>query len=67
MNPVKQQPNIHQVLSTAFLVLGSVVISAVVFRFSGTIELKFGGDGGHVKIQGNPSTEVIAKPVRVEK
>ena len=65
--PNQKSPKIYQVLTTAFLVLGGIVVSAVIFRFSGTIDLKFGGDGGHLKIQGNPQTEAVAKPVLVEK
>ena len=67
MNPTKRPQKIYQVLTTAFLVLGGIVVSAVIFRFSGTIDLKFGGDGGHLKIQGNPSTDVVAKPIAIEK
>jgi hypothetical protein len=59
MNPTKRPLKIYQVLTTAFLVLGGIVVSAVIFRFSGTIDLKFSGDGGHLKIQGNPPAEVV--------
>ena len=67
MNPIERPQKIYQVLTTAFLVLGGIVVSVVIFRFSGTIDLKFGGDGGHLKIQGDPLTEVVVKPVLVEK
>ena len=67
MNPTKHPQKIYQVLTTAFLVLGGIVVSAVIFRFSGTIDLKFNGDGGYLKIQGNPLTEVVAKPIAIEK
>ena len=67
MKTLKRYPNLSQVLTTAFLMLGGIVVSAVIFRFSGTIDLKFSGDGGHLKIQGNSSTEVVAKPIATEK
>lgn len=67
MNPQKFNQNVFQSIAIALLVPCVIATSAVVFRYSGTIDLKFGGDGGHLKIQGNPQAEVAAKSVPVKK
>jgi hypothetical protein len=63
MYPINRSKRNYQVLTTAFQVLGGIVVSvvifAIVFRFSGTIDLKVGSDGGHLIIQGNPPAEVV--------
>ena len=42
----------NQTLMSAFCVVGAVVVTSVVFRFPGLIEMKLGGDGGQVTVDG---------------
>lgn len=37
---------------TAFLVVGIVAVSAVAFKYSGNLQLKFGADGIQLQIRG---------------
>ena len=49
---MKYKNAFNQTLMTAFCVVGAVVMTSVVFRFSGVIDMKFGGEGGQVTVDG---------------
>ena len=48
----KPKLTLNQTLTSAFLVVGAIVISAVAFNYSGKIQLKFGADGMQVQVDG---------------
>jgi hypothetical protein len=52
INMEKPKLTLNQTLTSAFLVVGAIVISAVAFNYSGKIQLKFGADGMQVQVDG---------------
>lgn len=47
----------NQAITTAFLVVGMIAISAVAFKYSGDIQLKLGPDGIQLQITGQNDTK----------
>jgi hypothetical protein len=48
----KNRITLNQTISSAFIVVGAIVISAVAFNYAGSISLKFGADGIQVQVDG---------------
>lgn len=46
---------VNQAFVTAFLVIGAVAISGVVFNYSGKLQIKFGADGIQLQLSGQDS------------
>lgn len=44
---------------TIGLVLSGIVIAAILFKYPGLIEMRFGVDGGQLRIDGRPKTEEV--------
>lgn len=49
----------NQAITTAFLVVGMIAISAVAFKYSGDIQLKLGPDGIQLQITGQNDTKSL--------
>lgn len=49
----------NQAITTAFLVVGMITISAVAFKYSGDIQLKLGPDGIQLQITGQNDTKPL--------
>jgi small neutral amino acid transporter SnatA (MarC family) len=53
---MKSKHFLNQTVSSVFIVVGAIVISAITFNYAGKIDLKLGADGIQVQVDGGVKT-----------
>jgi hypothetical protein len=50
---VKQYLPIHQILVIAFVVIGTIALSAIFSNYAGSVQVRIGSDGIHLEMDGS--------------